>query len=176
MLRLATIETQTLCGGVRTPTNDRRRDAGQETASSHRHLFESAGLRDSEVRPVDAGHNGSHRHRRRSWYGCVHVAGTDSRWRAKSLVGHLGARSDCLRDAGKHTAVCASELPGLVSPLAAGHVGAPDRWTAGTPTALASLFDLAFSLEPAERPSGAHEFMGSLEQAFGRWQPFQTTA
>jgi hypothetical protein len=36
------------------------------------------------------------------------------------------------------------------------------------PAALASLFERAFALNPAERPSGALVFMNSLEQAFDR--------
>jgi len=50
----------------------------------------------------------------------------------------------------------------------------PDMWVRLTnrqpelPAALASLFEGAFSLDPAERPSGALVFMNSLEQAFDR--------
>jgi eukaryotic-like serine/threonine-protein kinase len=50
----------------------------------------------------------------------------------------------------------------------------PDPWIRLTdrqpelPAALASLFERAFALNPAERPSGALVFMNSLEQAFDR--------
>jgi serine/threonine protein kinase len=50
----------------------------------------------------------------------------------------------------------------------------PDMWVRlinrqpELPAALASLFERAFALNPAERPSGALVFMNSLEQAFDR--------
>jgi len=77
-------------------------------------------------------------------------------------------------------AVIAYEMLASVRPFAAANSldgfphWQPDMWVRLTdrqpelPAALASLFEGAFSLDPAERPSGALVFMNSLEQAFDR--------
>jgi hypothetical protein len=77
-------------------------------------------------------------------------------------------------------AVIAYEMLASVRPFAAANSldwfphWQPDMWVRlidrqpELPAALASLFDRAFSLDPAQRPSGALVFMNSLEQAFDR--------
>ena len=80
-----------------------------------------------------AGLDRSHRHRRRRRHARVHVAGTGSRWRAKPVMGSLGARSRRLRDAGGRMPICGNELARLVCRGGSGNLDSPERPTAGAP-------------------------------------------